>query len=225
MIKRKKVEINNDIFCNMHAIISFVLHSIIDNTINLGTLLVVVTLTLIHWVYCHTISLYIPLFFACIYFAAALEESYHIAMIVLLGKQNSISYIEITKIKIGAVTFIGGASVCYKGMFKKSDIFYISLAGPIMPLFYIFVFIILFVLISFFTNINALFIIKILIGAAIAPMCALIPLNTEKYCSDGYKIKTFIKTNKISWKQTISAVTYTIKSMLSATIDMGKNTI
>lgn len=225
MINKVKVEINDHIFCNIFTIISFVLSSITINTINLGTLMIASIITIIYWLYYHTFSLFIPILFIGIYFVIALEETYHIAMITLLGKQSSISHIEITKIKVGLATFIGGASVCYKGMFKKSDIFYISLAGPIMPLFYIFVFIIFFVLISFFANINILFVLKILVYLTIAPLSAFIPLKTDNYCSDGYQIKTFIQKNKISWKQTISAVLFTIKSMLNTTVTLRKNTL
>lgn len=57
-------------------------------------------------------------------------------------------------------SFIGGVSVCYNGMFKKSDIFYISLAGPVMPLFYSFLLGLILFIVNLVTSIDTILLIK-----------------------------------------------------------------
>lgn len=222
MIQHLTIKVNIDIFQNIFAIISFILYNILVNTVNLGTIIVIIIFEFFHLLLYHTFTLFIPLLFLTIYIFIASEETYHIAMITFLGKQDSISHIDITKVNLGFFSFIGGVSVCYNGMFKKSDIFYISLAGPVMPLFYSFLLGLILFIVNLVTSIDTILLIKLLFFSSLAPALAFIPLNRQNYLSDGYQIKLFICTNKVPFKKILSAITYTVKSMLFFTINSLK---
>ena len=219
MIQHLTIELNNRIFKSIFGMFIFILYNIFVNTINCGTILVIAFLEFLYIQLSHTIIFFLPLLIIAVYLLIALEETYHIAMIFYLGKQDSISHIDITKVKIGFISFIGGVCVCYKGMFKKSDIFYISIAGPIMPVFYLIIFELILLIIKMITPIDTTILFRILLYSSIAPLSAFIPISRQNYLSDGYQIILFIRKNKVSSKNVLLAITYTIKNMVHITIN------
>lgn len=222
MIQHITIEIDKNSLKRSPTLFFFILRNLIKYTINYGTIVLIILLELILGALCSDMVLSISFLFFAIYILIALEETYHVIMIIFLGKQETITHIDITQVKIGPMNFIGGVCVCYNGMFRKSDLFYISLAGPIMPLFYLCILNILFLVINTYSSINILPILKSLTCSMCAPLLALLPLKTQNYASDGYRILHFIKTNNLSIKQTIQAITYTIKIMFFTTVHSSK---
>lgn len=223
MIQHITVEIDKNVLKSVPTLFVFILRNLIKYTTNYGTISLIVLFELVFFILCSDMTLFILFLFSAIYILAALEETYHIIMIIFLEKQETITHIDITQVKIGPINFIGGVCVCYNGMFKKSDLFYISLAGPIMPLFYLCILNILFLVINTYSSINILPALKSLSCSMCAPLLALLPLKIQNYASDGYRILLFIKTNNLSIKQTIQAITYTIKIMFFYTVHSSKN--
>ncbi len=218
MIHHLIIGFNHHTFNNIFDIFIFVLGNIFANTINHGTILTIVFLELFCIQFSYSILLYIPILFIAFYLVIALEETYHIAMIFYLGKQEFISHIDITKVKIGFISFIGGVCVCYKGLFKRSEIFYISIAGPIMPVFYLIILELILLIIEMLTPIDTTILIRILLYSSIAPLSALIPISRRNYLSDGYRILLYIRRNDVSCKNVLLAIKDTIKSMIYFTV-------
>lgn len=217
MIQHRKIDFTKRSLQNVFSMFAFILYHIIKKSTNLGTYVIIIFLEIIHIIIFQTTSFFFILLFCCLYLLIALEETYHTTMIIVLNKQEALTHIDITKTQIGFISFIGGISVCYTGTFKKSDIFYISLAGPLMPIFYLFIVGLTSIIINLFLPIRLTLFFKVIICSALAPLSAFIPIRNNNYISDGYRIFSFIKTNNIPIKQIFSAITYTIQNMLCIT--------
>ena len=86
-----------------------------------------------------------------------------------------------------------------------------------MPVFYLSVFGILSMIGNCAFSVNVGIIGKTILFSVIAPLMAFIPLNSNGYVSDGYRILSFITTNHIAPFRVLQGVIYTIKTMLQIT--------
>lgn len=222
MIKHFEIQVNKHALKNTLTIFSFVLYNTIKHTINCGFIIVLIMFEISVAIFSHHLMLWVPFICFLIYFLVAIEETYHILMIISLNKKDTITHIDVTKVKIGFVSFIGGVCVCYQGLFKKSDLFYVSLAGPIMSLIYLFLLLIILIVFQLFVPFDISRFIKVLICSSCAPLSALIPIKTKGYISDGYRIATFICMYNISISKLFSAILYTIKNMTYSTFRSNK---
>lgn len=218
MIQHLSIELSPKAYKNFFSMFMFILHSIIVNTINIGTIILMIMWDVIRVEVFHNLNFSSSLFLFVVYILIALEETYHITMIIHLNKQDTITNIDITKVNVCFFSFIGGVCVCYTGMFKKSDVFYISLAGPIMPILYLIFFSIVLFIIHVATAIDMTCILRLLLVSSVAPISAFIPIGRKEYFSDGYQIISFVRKNRVSLKNVICSIKYTIKTMLFMTV-------
>lgn len=176
----------------------FIIIQLIKYTINIWTAIFVLLLDGLCFV---LFGQHMIIYYWMVYVLVALEETYHALMLCVLGKKKTIQYFEITIIEVGNVKILGGASIVYSGMFKKSDLLYISLAGPLMPLLFMIGLNILLIAINL---VYSLKLGRYIIGTMILlfiPLISLIPICSKGYESDGYKIKTILQSAKPSLSQ------------------------
>lgn len=217
MITHIKQNIPDSELENMANIFLFVCKTLIRHTVSFATMLLFFACIVFSMIFNIKLLLGLPVCFVLLYLMAALEETYHILMLVILGKRHTIQNLDVTKLKFGFVEMIGGVSVCYTGMFKKSDLFYISLAGPVMPLFYVCIIFALIFGLKIIFGFQLPFL-NVCIGcSAICPLLSFVPVSKNGYLSDGARIFSFLKSGVMKRKEVYQALKYTFRVLLSAT--------
>lgn len=217
MIIHTKNKLEKENMRNINTIFRFVFQNIICYTTNYLTISFLSILGICGICFKNMLCIAIVIYWIMICFLVSIEETYHIGMLIHLNKKSTIRYLDVTCVKLGHFSLLGGASVCYTGKFSKSDLYYISLAGPVMSLLYLLCILVISVLVDLGLSLKLGVIDKTILLSGIAPIMSFIPINFNNYISDGYRIGNFIKFNKIMPYQIVKTLLYTIKAMIIIT--------
>lgn len=214
MFIHSEIEIRRECLKSKWCVFKFVLHSISKQVFNIETVLFSVLLVaggfLFHY---DKLYLVLPLFWG-VYLLLVLEETFHIWMLVVLEKQDTIKCLQIRGFKIGFLMIIGRLCVRYQGKFTKSELVYVSLAGPLMSLFFSLLLIFGAGLIYLFFDLNTLNVIFVIGMCSLSPILSLIPINHNGFESDGYKIAKFCANKKVTLVQFMQLLSYTVRSVI-----------
>lgn len=214
MIQHYQVDMNSLCWNRKWDIFQFVFINIIKNTVNMGTcILFLVCIVFGVYFNCSIVFLLLAVYIG-VYILLSIEETCHIIMLIILGKKDTLDCLDVTCIKIGLIKLLGGVCVRYKGKFKKSDLLYISIAGPIIPLLIMVILLIVINITQMLFLINIKVVIEIIEICAFTPILSFVPISFNGFESDGYKIFKICKENKITVLQMMQILNYVIKIIL-----------
>lgn len=214
MIQHYQIDMNSFCWKQKWDIFQFVFINIIKNTVNGGTCILFFVCMAFGLYFNYNIIFLLLAVYIGVYILLSIEETYHIIMLIILEKKDTLDCLDVTCTRIGLIKLLGGACVRYKGKFKKSDLLYISIAGPIMPLLIMVILLIAINIIQMVFFINMKIIITIIGICTFTPIVSFVPISFNGFESDGYKIFKICKESKITVSQMIQILNYVVRVLL-----------
>lgn len=213
MITHQKVDMTN--LCSKKwEIFRFILTHCLNATVNFETICMFLIVCAIGIYFDSNMLNCFILVCLCMYIILAIEETFHIVMLIVLDKKNTIKSLDITSVTLGKIKLFGGVCVRYVGRFSKSEILYISLAGPLMSLLVICLLLFVGVLFLFIFKLEIENVLLVLAICTVSPILSLFPIKYGGFESDGFKIRRICKESAISRLKFIEILKYTISVLL-----------
>ncbi|QAA30383.1 hypothetical protein [Clostridium manihotivorum] len=193
---------------NFFSLLVYIMLQVFINLIMPIASVIIIILCLNKGIFKPNMVINIAIFMFLIFMSIVIEETFHASILIIQGRGDQVKSLQFDTVKLKKVRICIGVSVYFNGKFNNNDILYISLAGPIMSLFWgvISIFFTIIFFIAFKHTIYIRSVLRLIFGFLIVPFFSLMPLNKYFITTDGYKVYMLIRKFNISLKNVLKVI-------------------